>query len=128
MRKPQPMQPLELDQQGVLRFRANAIVRHLLDNGGLTLNDIARGDFTKEDREQFAQLIGYSHDGAGDLGYMSDETWNAAAETFYAGKSEHEARADELRDQLARARAGMIDGVASLFGKHKDDIGGPHDR
>ena len=122
MSNPQPMQPLELDGQGVLRFRANAIVRHLLDNGGIDMNAIARGDFTREDREQFAQLIGYSHSGSGGLGYMSDETWNAAQAVHALGRTEHEARADHLREQLESARSLMAAGVSALFGIHEDDL------
>jgi hypothetical protein len=61
-----------------LRFKANAIVRHLLDNGGIDLNAIAMLSFSQEDREQFAQLIGYSLSGFGELSYVSDETYNAA--------------------------------------------------
>jgi len=83
-----PIQPLCLDAMGTLRFKANAIVRHLLDNGGISLNDIACMDFTREDREQFAQLIGYSHSGSGDLSYMSDAVW-------YAAQDEYEARTEK---------------------------------
>lgn len=72
---------------GILRFKANAIVRHLLDNGGITLHDIAVMDFSREDREQFAQLIGYSHSGSVDLSYVSDAVW-------YAAQDEYEARTD----------------------------------
>lgn len=61
-----------------MRFKANAIVRHLLDNGGIDLNAIAMLSFSQEDREQFAQLIGYSLSGFGELSYVSDETYNAA--------------------------------------------------
>lgn len=67
-RDPQPMQPVVRDESGVLRFRANAIVRHLLDHGGIDL------DFSQEDREQFAQLIGYSISGYHELSYVSDES------------------------------------------------------
>ena len=73
-----PVQPLCEDKHGVLRFKANAIVRYLLDNGGIGMNALAVEDFTREDREQFAQLIGYSHTGAGTLSYMSDAAWFAA--------------------------------------------------
>lgn len=55
--------------------------------GRASLNDLARMEFTREDREQFAQLIGYSHSGSGDLSYMSDEVW-------YAAQSEYEARTE----------------------------------
>lgn len=72
--QPQPMQPVAKDDHGVVRFRANAIVRHLLDHGGIDLNQIARLDFSQEDREQLAQLIGYSISGYHELSYVSDES------------------------------------------------------
>ena len=37
-----PMQPIEMDSDGTPRFKANEIVRYLLDNGGIDLNQIAR--------------------------------------------------------------------------------------
>lgn len=77
-----PIQPLQLDERGTLRFKRNAIVRHLLDHGGIDLNAIACMDFSREDREQFAQLIGYSHDGAGTLSYFSDEVWESARDEY----------------------------------------------
>jgi hypothetical protein len=67
-----PMQPVVLDEHGVVRFKANPIVRHLLDHGGIDMNAIARLDFPREAREQFAQLIGYSVSGASELDYASD--------------------------------------------------------
>ncbi len=117
-----PIQPLMYDDHNTLRFKANKIVQHLLDNGGIDLNQIGRMDFPREDREQFAQLIGYSHVGAGELGYVSDEVWSAAEAMFKQGKCEAEARRDELADQLDKARAGMQQGVAALFGIHPDDL------
>lgn len=117
-----PIQPLELDSRGVLRFKANAIVCHLLDHGGIDMNKLACMDFTREDREQFAQLIGYSHSGAADLSYVSDEVWTAAMSMHESGIGEHEARANQLREQLQEAREGMAAGVAALFGKHLDDF------
>ena len=73
-------QPLKKDAQGVIRFKANEIVRYLLDNGGIDLNQLACLDFTDEDRQQFAQLIGYSLSGYGELSYVSDEAYDAAEE------------------------------------------------
>ena len=82
------MQPVIEDGRGVLRFRANKIVCALLDrdcergrvylefpgrtDGGL--NWIAMQDFSQEDQEQFAQLIGYSISGYHELSYVSDES------------------------------------------------------
>ena len=69
MRK-HPMQPVVMVGK-VARFKGNQIVRYLLDAGPFDMNDLAIMKFTREDQEQFAQLIGYSVSGAGDLGYMS---------------------------------------------------------
>lgn len=72
-----PMQPLEFDSQKIIRFKANKIVRALLDFGqarGFGMNEIAERDFSHEDAMQFAQLIGYSVSGYGDLSYASKES------------------------------------------------------
>lgn len=73
-----PMQPLVVDKHGVVRFKSNKIVRHLLDHGGINLNDLAFIDFDEADREQFAQLIGYSVSGFGDLSYASNRAVRTA--------------------------------------------------
>jgi hypothetical protein len=72
MTPPHPMQPIVLDEVGVFRFKENAIVCALLDTGTLDMNKIAMMTFSREDREQFAQLIGYSVEGASELSYVSD--------------------------------------------------------
>lgn len=66
-----PMQPVIIDDRGVARFKRNPIVCYLLDHGGIDLNKIATLDFKPEDHEQFAQLIGYSVSGFGELSYAS---------------------------------------------------------
>lgn len=73
-----PMQPVVLDRSGVARFRVNNIVRFLLDAGPYDLNKLALMPWSDEDREQFAQLIGYSVSGFGELGYTSDEVYDKA--------------------------------------------------
>ncbi len=117
-----PIQPLVTDEQGTVRFKANSIVNHLLDNGGINMNDIAVMNFSKEDREQFAQLIGYSWSGACDLSYMSEEVLDAAKYMHETGTSEAEARAGVLREKINRAKDAMRNGVAELFGVHPDDL------
>ena len=74
-----PVQPLYKAKDGMARFKENAIVQLLLDRGKFTMNDIAYLDFSQEDREQFAQLIGYSLRGFSELSYVSDETYEAAS-------------------------------------------------
>ncbi len=75
-----PNQPIVSGSHGVVRFRQNAIVRHLLDNGPFDLNDLAQLPFSDDDRAQFAQLIGYSVAGWCELSYVSDEAYARATE------------------------------------------------
>lgn len=89
----QPMQPIIVAEDGKVRFQNNAIVRDLLDWAtprGFDLNTIARGGYSQEDQEQFAQLIGYSIAGYAELEYVSDESYEAA---------------DEAAKQLAKAES-----------------------
>jgi len=73
-----PMQPIVV-VGGVTRFKANAIVIHLLQtHPTCDMNKLAGMDFTDEDRMQFAQLIGYSVGGYAELSYVSDESYEAA--------------------------------------------------
>jgi hypothetical protein len=73
-----PLQSIEIDEKGILRFVENRIVRFLLNDGPFDLNQIARMPFCREDREQFAQLIGYSLSGFSELDYVSDEACDMA--------------------------------------------------
>ncbi|MDP2747981.1 hypothetical protein [Pseudomonas sp.] len=72
-----PMQPIVFAPDGVIRFQENRIVAHLLDFAtplGCGMNQLAVLDYTDNERMQFAQLIGYSVSGYGDLGYASPES------------------------------------------------------
>lgn len=60
------------------RFRANTIVQYLLDHGGIDLNIIGNLPFPREDRIQFAQLIGYSVVGFGELNYVDEVSYQEA--------------------------------------------------
>ena len=73
-----PVQTLEKDKHGILRFKKNKIVEFLLESGLYDLNKLAMMNFADEDYEQFAQLIGYSLNGFGELSYVSDETYALA--------------------------------------------------
>ncbi|MBC8009196.1 MAG: hypothetical protein H7067_03770 [Burkholderiales bacterium] len=64
------LQPIALDADGVARFKKNAIVNFLHEKGGFDMNALARMEFSDDDRMQFAQLIGYSTSGFGELGYV----------------------------------------------------------
>lgn len=74
----QPIQPV-IKNGNQKRFHPNAIVRHLLDSHQTEdMNSIGNGRFLREDREQFAQLIGYSVAGFGTLSYVSDYVYEKA--------------------------------------------------
>ncbi len=92
-----PMQPIAFDRSGVVRFQENRIVRDLLDYAtprGFGLNEIAcRRDYSVQDREQLAQLIGYSVSGFGDLHEMRRKTVRTA---------------DAIADALPRPRAKRV--------------------
>jgi hypothetical protein len=78
-----PIQKLAEDDQGTIRFVENPIVRYLLDAGPFDMNHLAvifNNEAHREDAEQFAQLIGYSLSGFGELSYVSDEAYDSAAE------------------------------------------------
>lgn len=117
-----PIQPTETDEHGTVRFKGNAIVRFLLDSGPFNLNDIAVKGFSQEDQEQFAQLIGYSVSGFGDLSYVSDDTFETAHKMSETGKTETEARIEYLEETLETVRAGMREIVPALFRIHPDDL------
>ena len=94
--KPHPMQAVQWDGRGVIRFRANPIVRYLLDAAsakGIDLNHLAHvseaNGWTNEDWEHFAQLHGYSVDGWGTLSYVTDRAWAIAQERVEALKARH---------------------------------------
>ncbi|BAG41512.1 hypothetical protein [Ralstonia phage phiRSL1] len=72
-----PQQPVVLSN-GVARFKENAIICHLFESGKLDLNELARMEFSAEDRMQIAQLLGYSLVGYSDLSYATDESVEAA--------------------------------------------------
>lgn len=117
-----PIQPLVVDDRGVERFKANAMVRHLLDNGGITLNHLAMVDFSDDDRRQFAQLIGYSWSGAADLSYMDAVTLDSAREMKDRGISEVEARLECCEETLRLLRATLREPIAALYEIHPDDL------
>jgi hypothetical protein len=78
---PLPLQPLYRDRNGVVRFRANEIVEYLMTwaaSRGMNMNVLAAMAFDAADREQFAQLVGYSLAGFGKLSYVTDETYARA--------------------------------------------------
>lgn len=62
--KRHPVQPVEWNGRGVLRFRPNPIVQFLLDQCPVNLSQIGQQEgFTVHDWDQLHQLLGYSVSG-----------------------------------------------------------------
>lgn len=104
------------------RFVKNDIVEYLLDNGGIGLNKIACMDFSAEDRQQFAQLIGYSVSGYGSLSYVSEESYGQAELIRQSGMDEKDARIAALEAMLEECRKHLRDAACSVFRIHPDDL------
>lgn len=92
-----PVQPLGEDEAGTLMFKENAIVTYLLKTGGTDMNKLAMMPFSDEDRQQFAQLIGYSLSGYGELSYVTDAAYVRAEA--------------QIKRQKARMRAVNMTGI-----------------
>ncbi len=90
-----PDQPLLVDDEGIVRFRANRIVAYLLDAGPVSMNHLAELPFSREDKKQFAQLLGYSVCGYGDQHYVDDEAYDRAE--LAAGELLAKHRAEKAR-------------------------------
>lgn len=105
-----PIQPLVLDERGVLRFKENKAVAWMAKQ--IDFNELFRRDFPAEDLEQIAQLIGYSHGGS--PSYVKDEVWHAAQAMYESGVSELEARNAYLRDRMAKSGEAVQAAVATL--------------
>jgi len=112
-----PIQPIK-----EYRFEENKIVTYLLDNGPFDMNDIASLDFSNEDREQFAQLIGYSLGGFSELGYVSDETYETACKIADEGKTEDQARIEHLQSKLTELERIIKQLAVAMYNIHPDNL------
>ncbi len=120
-----PIQPLETDENGRKRFKENKIVSHLLSvatRHGAGLNDLAVMDFTREDREQFAQLIGYSASGFCDLSYVRLETIKAVNLMAESDQDAVVAENQSLKKELRQLKEQLKPLVSDLYGIHPDDL------
>lgn len=103
---PHPMQPV-VSIGGVHRFKMNTIVRYLLDEGTLDLNGITKlvstGTFTREDFEQFMQLIGYSASGIQGFDFVSDRVCKFAREESAALVRKEREHDEKVRSAARRS-------------------------
>ena len=133
-----PMQPLVKTDDGVIRFKENAIVSRLLAAGRagekMDLNEIARMDFSQEDRMQLNQLIGYSVSGFGDLSTTSTQVTQVCdamaakmveEDLAYLDPATESALLEKIRfleEQLEGVKAGLRQACDVVFSIHTDDL------
>jgi hypothetical protein len=117
-----PVQPLEVNEHGIVRFKGNSIVRFILERGGIDLNTIAARSFSKEDRQQFAQLIGYSLSGYSELSYVDDKAFARAQAMLSAPNDPDKEYIKQLEQKLLRIKEALRYGLSELYGKHPDDF------
>jgi hypothetical protein len=76
-KRKQPMQPIYIDKEGVVRFQSNKIVDWLFATQKISLNEISAmcqtSKIPKADQMQFWQMLGYSVSGFGDLSFVDKE-------------------------------------------------------
>lgn len=120
-----PMQPIFTDGNGVRRFKPNAIISHLFEVGVINLNKLAMLDFSNEDRQQFAQLLGYSVSGYSDLSYVDSYAYSRISSTTQDSTQEEQlkARIDYLENQIKELKKQLREPIAALFEIHPDDLG-----
>lgn len=122
MRKDQPTQPIIKDSNGTLRFQANALVRYLLDNGGIDMNRLATVPCSVEDQRQFAQLIGYSLGGYSELHYVDSDEMDKVTVKSKSKLSDKDATIKSLKQKLNKLRKALRTPIAELYGIHPDDL------
>jgi len=119
-----PLQPIVTIDK-VTRFVSNAIVRRLMEHGrstGLSLNELAEITFAREDWVQFAQLIGYSLSGFGELSYVTRLDIDRAEAAATAGTDAKDKLIKTLEIQLKDLRDALRPVVAELYNIHPDDL------
>jgi hypothetical protein len=126
-----PMQPVLKDSSNVIRFKQNEIVRQLLElskSHGFGLNEIGHGNFTLDDQMQFAQLIGYSVSGYGDLSYVdavSCELADQLVKKLMNGQSinsEQEIRLKILEEENQKLKAAIRFAAVEAFRICPEDL------
>lgn len=118
-----PFQPIYTDEHGTYRFQKNKIVDFLLDNGGFDMNALAGMEFSREDRIQFAQLIGYSISGFGELPYVPGDRADIAQQIAErGGDTDRSVEIKYYRERFQRIREGLREPIAELYGRHPDDL------
>jgi hypothetical protein len=126
-----PMQPILKNSDGCIQFKTNEIVHAVYEVSkahAFGLNEIAMNNFTKDDRKQFAQLLGYSVSGYGDLPYVDKVSVECADQQVALLLSEapfiseQEMELQVLRDENRRLKAAIRNAAVEAFSIHPSDL------
>ncbi len=117
-----PVQPVIEDIHGVWRFKHNQIVNHLLEHGGIDLNQIACLSFSKEDRAQFAQLIGYSVSGYSELCYSDSTEIDAIYKSIEKGIDPKDALIKTLQKEFKDIKDNFRKIAVKIFNISPEDL------
>lgn len=117
-----PHQPVGIDEEGTVRFKKNEIINYLIDNGNISLNDLARKGFSNEDWTQLAQLIGYSHSSWSTLSYVTNESYAIVHHQIEEGLDERDAKIKSLETQLESVKSAFRKLVPELFRIAEEDL------
>lgn len=115
------MQPIVLNEKGVPQFQPNEAINRLFDAHAVYAATLLEAeDFSEDDRQQFAQLIGYTVQAYCKLPFASAEV---AAEAQRKGALLVRAAAEAARLKRFREdRAAMPERNAHLFDLHKSGL------
>jgi hypothetical protein len=116
-----PIQPIITDKDGRPRFKKNTLVDYLLEKGGINLNDLCDVSCPPDERQQFAQLIGYSLSGYGELSYVDAIAYETACGVA-ASVDTRDAKILVLQERLSRIQKALREPMAELFDVHPDDL------
>lgn len=109
-----PIQPLILDENGVLRFKPNQIVRFLLDGQPIDLNRVMNANFSADDRSQLVQLLGIPVSSYADFPCAKAGVVDAA-KAAYKLDGASQRRADDAKDEEIRQLKEQIKTLKSLL-------------
>lgn len=118
-----PIQPLVTDELDTLRFKENTIISYLFKSGKLDMSQLAAMTFPSEDRQQIAQLLGYSLSGYSELSYVTDDAYEAASAMVESETADSQkCRIEALEAALSDNRDKLRDSACAAFHIHPGDL------
>lgn len=122
-----PIQPLVVDSEGVVRYKQNAAVQAMYDAlVAVGIDPFAAitkaGPISQDDFGQFTQLLGHSHSGANGQWGVTEEVYQAAKAMRESGVSELESRNRYLERRHQKMVKKLAPLCAHVFNIDIDDL------